>query len=87
MRVEKETRKVNIICGEDLFVKGFVHINPGERLIDFFNDPKETFIAITSAEFCGLGEVKSFKLIGQIMKKKNAVLLNKASIKLVEEAY
>jgi len=86
MKVEKEKHKVITICQDDLLVKGFVHINPGERLIDFFNDPKESFIVITSAEFCNLKEIKSFKLIGQIMKKKNTIILNKASIKLVEEA-
>ena len=86
MRVEKEKHEVIIIGQDDLLVKGFVHINPGERIIDFFNDSKESFIAVTSAEFCNLKEIKSFKLINQIMKKKNTVILNKSTIKLVEEA-
>ena len=85
MRVEKEKRKVSIICQDNLLVEGLVHINPGERVIDFFNDAKESFIAITNADFSNLKEIKSFKLISEMLKKKNTVILNKSAIKLVEE--
>jgi len=85
MRVEKEKRKVSIICQDNLLVEGFIHINPGERVIDFFNDTRESFIAITNAEFSNLKEIKSFKLISEMLKQQNAVILNKDTIKLVEE--
>jgi hypothetical protein len=85
MRVEKEKRKVSIICQDNLLVEGYIHINPGERVIDFFNDTRESFIAITNAEFSNLKEIKSFKLIEEMLKKQNAVILNKETIKLVEE--
>lgn len=49
MRVEKEKRKVNITCLDNSLIKGFVHINPGERIIDFINDQKENFIAVTES--------------------------------------
>lgn len=85
MRIEKEKRKVNVICEDGSLVKGFVHINPGERMLDFFNDSKENFIAVTNAEFYNIKEIHSFKLFSEIAKKKNAIILNKSCIKLVEE--
>ncbi len=85
MRVEKEKRKVIIVCVDGSLVKGFVHINPGERIIDFFNDVKESFIAVTSAEFYNIKEIHSFSLFSELKKKKNVVVLNKSAIKLVEE--
>ncbi len=85
MRVEKEKHKVNIICSDGSLVKGFVHINPGERMLDFFNDAKENFIAITDAQFYNINDIQSFRLISDMSKKKQAVILNKAAIKLVEE--
>lgn len=85
MKVEKEKRKVCIFCSEGFLVKGFVHINPGERIIDFINDPKEEFIAITSVEFYSTKEVRSFKMINELAKKKSSVILNKQAIRLIEE--
>jgi hypothetical protein len=37
MKVEKEKRKAVIVCTDGSLVKGLVHINPGERMIDFLN--------------------------------------------------
>lgn len=85
MRIEKDKRKVGIICKDNFLVKGCIHINPGERIIDFLNNTKESFIAITSAEFCNLQEIKSFKFIGKMKKNTNLIILNKSSIKLIEE--
>lgn len=84
MRVEKEKLKVNISCEDGSLIKGLVHINPGERLIDFLNDQKEYFIAVTNAEFYNIKEIHSFRLVNEMSKKKNLVVLNKNSIKLVE---
>ena len=85
MRVEKEKHKVSIICEDGSLVKGLVHINPGERMVDFFNDEKESFIAVTDVHFYNIKDIHSFRLISDISKKKQAVILNKAAIKLVEE--
>jgi len=85
MRVEKEKHKVNIICQDGSVVKGFVHINPGERIVDFFNDCKECFIAVTDVEFSNLKEVHSFKLLDEMRKKRKCIILNKVAIKLIEE--
>jgi len=81
MKIEKEKRKVCIFCQDGTLVIGTVHINPGERLLDFFNDQKETFIPVTDSELCSSegGETQLQ------CKKKNTVIFNKSSIKLVEE--
>jgi len=81
MRVEKEKRRVSIICHDGSMVKGTIHINPGERPLDFFNDQKEAFIPVTDAEvFNAKGN-----LIVQKSEKKTTVILNKTAIRLVEE--
>ncbi len=85
MRIEKEKRKVNIICEDGSLIKGTVHINPGERLIDFVNDDKEDFIIVTEVEFYNIKEIHSFRLLEEIRKKRNMIVLNKASVKLIEE--
>ena len=50
MRIEKEKRKVNIVCVDGSLVKGFVHMHPGLRLQDFINDSKKHFIVVTGIE-------------------------------------
>lgn len=85
MRVEKEKRKVYVICTDGLLIKGVVHINPGERVIDFVNDQKEDFIAVTSAEIFNMKEVHSFKLFSEMARKKNVLIVNKNSIGFIEE--
>ncbi len=85
MKVEKEKHNVVIHCLDGSMIKGYVHINPGERVIDFINDSKESFIAVTKTECQSFQEVKSFRLAGQFRCKKELLLLNKAAIKYVEE--
>ena len=86
MRVEKEKVKVNIICNDGSLVRGFVHINPGERLADFLNDDKERFFVVTDASLQNIGTIHSFKLYNELTSKKKIVLLNKSCVKLMEEA-
>jgi ribonucleotide monophosphatase NagD (HAD superfamily) len=85
IRVEKEKRKVTVFCTDGTLISGFVHINPGERILDFLNDAKEEFIAVTSAEFRNVPEIHSFKLVNEFKKKKSIVVLNKSTVKMVEE--
>ena len=85
MRVEKEKRKVNIVCNDGSFVIGNLHINPGERLFDHVNDAKEPFVVVTEAQFHNIGLVHSFKMYNDMVKKNKAVILNKSSIKWIEE--
>ena len=61
MRVEKEKRKVNIVCSDKSVVTGFIHINPGQRVMDFINH-EERFIVLTNAVFQNIGEIHAFKL-------------------------
>ncbi len=85
MRVEKEKRKVNIVCSDKSVVTGFIHINPGQRVMDFINH-EERFIVLTNAVFQNIGEIHAFKLYNELSKKKNTIFLNKASIKWIEES-
>ncbi len=84
MKVEKEKLLVKIYCQDGSMIKGCVHINPGERLIDFLNDTKENFVAVTDAEFHNLCEIQSFKLAVEVKSNKDILIVNKAAIKSVE---
>ncbi|MEW6101162.1 MAG: hypothetical protein AB1481_02590 [Candidatus Omnitrophota bacterium] len=84
MRGEKEKRRVDIMLLDGSFVRGTIFINLGERVMDFFNDPKESFIAVTNIESSSLRTLQSFKL-AQPQKKKNTFIINKTAIKCVEE--
>ncbi|MBU1727463.1 MAG: hypothetical protein KJ880_07525 [Candidatus Omnitrophica bacterium] len=82
MRVEKEQHNVVIICSDGVVFKGFVHINPGERMLDFVNDEKRKFIPVTNVEFVK----RSFRLIkGFIPRTGKTIILNRSSIKFIEE--
>ncbi|MBU0710105.1 MAG: hypothetical protein KJ793_05280 [Candidatus Omnitrophica bacterium] len=85
MRVEKEKRKVNIICVDGSSLSGVIHINPGQRVIDFIDDERKSFIAVTDLKFCDIKEAKSFQLSKTSSDKKKMVILNKNSVKLIEE--
>jgi len=79
MRVEKEKRKVNIMLQDGCVLKGVVHINPGERTLDFINDANEIFIAVTEVKFS-----KNI-IVANWVSKRNTIILNKSAIKWVEE--
>ncbi|MFH1355171.1 MAG: hypothetical protein ABIH19_03375 [Candidatus Omnitrophota bacterium] len=85
MRVEKEKRKVNIICLDGSSLSGVIHINPGQRVIDFIDDERKSFIAVTDVKFFNIKEAKSFQLSKSSSNKKNMLILNKNSVKLIEE--
>jgi len=85
MHVEKEKHRVNIICTDKSVITGFVHINPGTRVMDFINHEGENFIIVTSATFQNVGEIHAFKLYNELSKKRSAICLNKAAIKWIEE--
>jgi len=85
MKVEKEKHRVSIICQDGSSVKGIIHINPGERILDYINHTRESFIAVTNAEFYYIKDIKSFKLVSKLLEKKDYIILNKSSIKLIVE--
>ena len=85
MRIEKNKRKVTIVCEDGSLIKGIVHIDPGYRLSDFLNSEKEKFIAVTEAELLNTQEVQSFRLFNGKSKRKRTVILNKQSIRLAED--
>ena len=84
MRVEKEKRKVIILCRDGLAVKGTVHINPGERALDFINDTREHFIAVTDVEYrMGNDSLLGFKSDSSGIPA--ALILNKDAIICIGE--
>jgi hypothetical protein len=83
MKVEKEKRKVNIFCFDNSSIEGVIHINPGERVLDFINDSRESFIAVTEAKIDFSKKISSFKLSSK--QEMDSFLLNKSAIKLIQE--
>jgi len=84
MKIEKEKRRVSIVCRDGSLINGYVHIFQGERILDFINDKKESFIPITSATFHNAKQIKLLKIFS--VKSKDTVLLNKSAILLIKEA-
>ncbi|MCM8787398.1 MAG: hypothetical protein NC935_05015 [Candidatus Omnitrophica bacterium] len=84
MKIPKNKIKVNIVCIDGSFIRGFMHVAEGLRLLDFLNNTSENFIAVTEALYQNINEVHSFKLVFQLSKKKDIIFLNKNSIKWLE---
>ena len=84
MKVPTEKHKAIIACRDGRFVKGCVHIPQGLRPLDFLNDHKEQFIAVTDAKFPNVGRMRSFRLYKEFQHRENLVILNKNSIEWVE---
>lgn len=81
MKVIKEQREVEIVLVDGNILTGKVHINPGERIFDFINDSREDFIVVSETHFLK-------KPVGYIQNKntsENTIILNKTSIKWLEE--
>jgi hypothetical protein len=74
MRIEKEKRRVRIACKDNTAITGFIHINPGERVMDFLNRSKKDFIVVTEAVLKSSGG-----------KSENTFCLNKSAVKWIEE--
>jgi hypothetical protein len=85
MKVDKDKRRVAILVREQAVVRGYIHINPGERTLDFLNDARKTFIAVTDAEFQAVASIRSFKLYTDRTKRTKVVIISKSDIKWVEE--
>ena len=80
MKIEKAKRKINIVCNDGSSVKGYIHIYPGERTLDFINRSKETFIVLTDAEFYYMDKLES-----KLVANKDTIILNKSVIRWIEE--
>lgn len=85
MRVEKVKCKVIIICRDGSLVKGVIHINEGERITDFINDSKETFIPVTDAEIHYTKTPRPLSVLFRLSTKREIIFLNKSAIKWIEE--
>ncbi|MDD4953672.1 MAG: hypothetical protein PHG40_02060 [Candidatus Omnitrophica bacterium] len=83
MKIEKDKRSVFIVCSQDTVITGRVHLNPGERTIDFLNNTRDSFIAVTEAKVHNAGR---FKLSSNVLKRGRTLLLSKNAIKWIEES-
>ena len=84
MKVEKIKVLVNIVCSNDIVVKGNIYINQGERTKDFINNAQGNFIAVTEAKIYLLEH--HIKDAGKILSEKDVIILNKSMINWIEEA-
>lgn len=85
MKIPKVKHKVNIFCMDGTFLKGYIHVPEGLRILDFLNDLNENFIVVTEAQIQNVREVHSFKLVNEMRQRKTTLFLAKASIKMLEE--
>lgn len=83
MRIEKEKHRVNIFCNDDSLIEGFIHINPGERVIDSINNPRKNFIAVTGVKIYYSKKLRYFKRPSKL--EKGHIILNKSSVIWIEE--
>ena len=85
MKTGKNRQKVGIFCNDDTCIKGNVYLNEGERMLDFINDARKKFVAVTEAEFFFSHNIRSFKLASKARLIKKFIILNKSNIKWIEE--
>lgn len=85
MKTGKNRQKISIYCNDGSCIKGNVYLNEGERMLDFTNDARKKFIAVTDAEFFHSFNIKSFKLASKARLIKKFIILNKSNIKWIEE--
>ena len=50
MKIIKEKRKVVITLSGGAVIKGVIHINEGERILDYLNDMAKKFIPVTDTQ-------------------------------------
>lgn len=84
MKIPKMKFKVNIICSDDSYITGFMHVDEGYRLLDFLNETKKEFLALTEVSFKSFLKKSSLKAKEKGIKK-DFILLNRKAIKWVEE--
>lgn len=85
MNIEKEKRKVNIVCIDNTSLNGVIFINPGERVSDFLNDLRRNFIVVSKVEFINGESLLFSKLKIKNKAKKELIIMNKSSVKWIEE--
>jgi hypothetical protein len=85
MRIEKEPRKVILLCREGVLLTGNVHKNISERVKDFLNDPKEKFFALTDVQVLSSGQRGSIHALAKGKTRVGALLINKEAVVFVED--
>jgi hypothetical protein len=86
MFVNKKKTPAKIFCRNGILVKGFVHLNEGERVQDFANDPKKSFVPVTKVELYYAQWPEMKKVESSLIALKDVIMLNKSSIIWIEES-
>ncbi len=82
--IPKVKLRVKVTCLDGSCFFGFLHVDEGYRLLDFINEAKKKFIALTEVRF-KVSKKDFFKLYLNSRTKKETIFLNKESIKWIEE--
>lgn len=85
MKVPKVKVPVRIVFQNGSVLLGFLHVYEGCRPLDFINENKKNFVAITEAVFEKIPEATLPKKEFKANPKKNFVLVNKNAINWLEE--
>jgi hypothetical protein len=84
--ITKRKQRAKIYCNNGILIKGFVHLYEGERLQDFANDTKRSFVPVTKVEMYYTQWPALKKVESSLIASKEVVLLNKNIIVWIEEA-
>ncbi len=83
--ISKTKKPAKIYCTNGILVKGYVHLHEGERLQDFANDSKRTFVPVTKVDMFYTQWPALKKIESSLIASKEVVLLNKNVIAWMEE--
>ena len=81
----KEKVKVLIALRDNIILRGGIHINQGERVLDFINDIRESFIAVTEVEVFHPSRLNPLVLPRRATDKKKTLVVIKSAILWIEE--
>jgi hypothetical protein len=84
--VNKNKTRAKIYCTNGILIKGFVHLHEGERVQDFANDTKRSFVPVTKVEMFYTQWPALKKIESSLIAAKEIILLNKSVISWIEEA-
>lgn len=85
MRVEKVQIPAKIYCDNGILIVGVIHLAEGERTLDLANDQKRNFMPVTKVELYYTEGPHFVKATSDLVAKKDVIILNKSSVRWIEE--
>ncbi len=83
--IEMEKHRLNIICQDNCVIKCTLNLVSGERIQQYLNDPAREFVVLNDVEMYYTEELRSFKLLAKSIVKMPQMIMNRATIKWIEE--